>query len=439
MSSLLSARWGIALGGLLFGLNACEDLTAPRFGRPPYLAILVKGNANVAGDLGTPYRYHVRELSGTLHLDTTITADPLDTIILSVKPATYVVSLAGVPPQCRLRDGADQAIVIPPNSNTSAIRYVIDCRPILRLVALSDGAPLDSDYIYRLIPSDGVERIGLLHANDTLGLNHIPPGPASVELLNLSGNCIVISDGGSNPSLVLDSLGGNHQDFRIHCSDPAHRPALVSFLPSYHDGAAGVVFRVRDPDHDANYYAWDLTNCRRKSLLPTGARTRPNMSTGVATNGDSVTALAAFEIGLPDDSVRGKCLALWVGDRMGNLSQVEEAPFTSRPGLPPTALQFNAKFLGTQAIRTQLSAADPDGDFLGTFVTYKMRDGILGPPDGEPDYAVINVVDGYPGTSIPDLTLYGGILSYENFYGVVAYLFDAAGNFTRVEDDVLFQ
>jgi hypothetical protein len=40
---------------------------------------------------------------------------------------------------------------------------------------------------------------------------------------------------------------------------------------------------------------------------------------------------------------------------------------------------------------------------------------------------------------VPDLTLGSGGLSFQDVYGIVVYLFDAKGHFTRLEDDDLFQ
>jgi hypothetical protein len=104
----------------------------------------------------------------------------------------------------------------------------------------------------------------------------------------------------------------------------------------------------------------------------------------------------------------------------------------------PFPLSFNSVFVGTRALRTSLSADDPDGDFLGVFATALLRDGVLFPPDGRPDVGVFNTT-GYLDTRLPDVLLGDGRPAYTDYLGVIIYLFDEAGHFRRLEDHDLFQ
>jgi hypothetical protein len=234
----------------------------------------------------------------------------------------------------------------------------------------------------------------------------------------------------------IDSGGGAEVDFGVRCADPAHRPHILSLKASYHDGVAGLVFRAADADRDLERYVWDLTDCRRTSIFPNGAGTRSGLSGGRTANYDSVTVLTTFDVAFPDSAMADKCAALWLADSQGNPSEVIEVPLRAS-GRPPRATIFNAHFLGTNLLRTELVADDPDSDFVGVFVQVRLRDGSLGQPDGTPDVAYFNTV-GYLGSAVPDVPLGNGHLNYDSFYSVIVYLLDTQGNFTRLEDSDLF-
>lgn len=418
----------------LLALTACEA-TAPS-PNPPYLAIVAKILAPPT-EAGNRFSYRIREVSGTLPVDTVISAAPTDTIIFPVQPATYSVELDGVNPQCRVRDGTLQEVVVPVGINTSLVRYVIDCQSLMEVVTLTDGTQIDSSFVWVLETADGARRVGLLGGVDSLTFNSLPSGPAVFELADVASNCAVTSSGGARRAVTVESTGGLRLEFRIVCSDPTRRPDLTEVVLSYHDGTAGIFFRARDPDRDLERYVWDFTDCQRRSLLPAGPRSRPGLGAGRTGNQDTVTVWATFELGWPDDSAVGRCAALWVVDQQGNQSPVVEQPLEMRSPLAPSAGAFNAHFQGIVAVHTSLQIQDPDGDFVGVFAAARIRDGLLGPPDGVPDLGVFTAT-GYVGAQVPDLAL-GGLLTYQDVYGIVVYVFDGAGHFTRLEDDDLFQ
>ena len=423
----------VALGGA-----ACREATAPAMA-PPYLAIVTRVVAPSPAGIGARYTYRVREASGTLGIDTVVVAAPTDTVILSVPPATYFVELSGVPPVCKTRDAGRAAVVVPPNTNTSIVRYFVTCQAQLTVTMATEGdsAAVDSLYAYHLRTSDGAEHLGLLRGRDTLVFFHLPEGPATLDLGGLAANCDVTSDGGESPRFVVDSAGGIELDLRVVCSKPDRRPRLEWTRASYHDGVGGLVFHAADPDWDMVGFSWDLTDCHRASLLPGGRRVRDRLQSGRTQNRDTVTVLSAFEIGLPDSLARGACAAVWVFDYQGNISPIVEVPLDAGDGSPPVATSFNARFLGPQLLRTDLTAADPDGDFLGVFAAALLRDGAKGPPDGVPDLGYYNTA-GFLGAQLPDVALGGGNLTFDNYFAVIVYLFDARGNFTRLEDADLF-
>jgi hypothetical protein len=198
-----------------------------------------------------------------------------------------------------------------------------------------------------------------------------------------------------------------------------------------------VAFRAIDPDHDIERFFWDLTDCRGTSVQPGGVRLRRGLSTGRTAGADTVTVIGAFEVGVPDSAMAGKCMSLRVVDEYGNTTPITEQALAAGGGRAPSASIFNATLQSTSALRTTLAATDSDGDFVGTFVAAELRDGILFPVDGEPDLGIYNTA-GYLGTAVPDLPL-GSRIQYYDVYSLIVYLIDSQGNFTRLMDTDVFR
>jgi hypothetical protein len=142
--------------------------------------------------------------------------------------------------------------------------------------------------------------------------------------------------------------------------------------------------------------------------------------------------LAAFDVGLPDDSVAGGCLALRVMDQYDNSTPIVEEAVGNERGSPPVATRFNAVRFSDLAVRTDLAVTDGDNDFLGTFVAAVIVDGVIGPPNGQPDIGYYNA-SGYLGAVIPDLPL-GGRIGWQDVRSVIVYLMDRQGLVTRIQD-----
>lgn len=406
---------------------------------PPYLAIVARFQTPEGAPAAPPIRYRVEDLSLTFGIDTTIAALPADTVILSVPPSTYRVTILDLPTTCAVRGQASQVEAIAPETNTSLFRFVVFCRAQLVIENLVDGVFKDRDYVYRIRDASGQERLGLIGPADTLLFDRLAPGAATVRLSHVSENCVVLTDGGPEQAVQIPATGGAVAAFRVLCSDPRQAPALDWVATSLRDGVSGVLYHARDPNRDLDRLYWDLTDCRRRSLLRRGGRIRAGLGTGRTVLADTVTAMVAFETGMADAELAAACVSLRLEDQFGNSSGVTEVPVNSPGrGRPPFPLTFNAVLVGTQAIRTTLAADDPDGDFAGVFATARLRDGILSPPDGQPDIGVFNTI-GYLDTALPDVLLGNGRPTYLDYLAIVVYLFDRNGNLTRVEDNDLFR
>lgn len=385
-----------------------------------------------------PVTYRVSELSGTLGVDTVLVRAPSDTVLLDLPPATYTVTVDGLPSTCGIARGTVQYIVVYPPPSTALARYFVLCKPALTLVTLTDGVPLDDAYTWR-VEGPGVSRSGLIGANDTLRVEGVTGGTYTVELGHVAGHCVVTGDGGRRQSLHVDSTGGAAVMFRVACSEEAKRPRLVAFGASYHDGAAALFFRATDPDRDIERYVFDLTDCAGRSVLPSGSRLRRGLTIGRTAAADTVMVAAAFEIGLADSVFQGRCASLRVADEYGNTTPINELPLLFGSGGRPVATSFNAFYSGTSAVHTDVQGFDADGDLAGYFVAVELRDGILGgSSDGRPDIGVYNSA-GYDALPLPELPLSAGRIAWGDVTAVIVYLVDTRGHFARIEDRNLFQ
>jgi hypothetical protein len=399
-----------------------------------YLAIVLLVDDSATAR--TLVHYRVTELSGTLGIDTVVSRAARDTVILDVPPATYTVTVDGLPATCGIPRGTAQMVEVYPPPSTALARYFAFCRPTLTLATLVEGAAQDSQFIWRL-DGPGAPRVGVIRGNDSLRLDSVAAGRYTLRLGLVADNCVITSDGGAEQSLEVPETGGAAALFRVACSDEARRPRLLAMAASYHDGAAAFAFRAVDPDRDIERYWWDLTDCSGRSMLSSGPLLRRGLSSGRTALADTVVVAAGFEIGLPDSAVHGRCAALRVADEAGNTTPVVEQPLTPGAGAAPLATSFNAYYLGNSAVHIDVQGLDPDGDFVGYFVQLRLRDGVLAPPDGEPDLGIYNAA-GYDALPLPEVPLGGGRIGFGDVLAVIVYLVDARGNFVRLEDADLF-
>ena len=252
---------GIAMLGCLAA--GCRQTAEPSSFAPPYVAVVTKFDAAPGVDVGH-YSYRIRELSGTLGVDTTVVpSSPTDTIIVSVPnvTATYVVSLSGVPAKCISRNGNEAQFIVPEGTNTTIVRYFIICKPLVTLYMSTEGAARDTEYLFRL-SGNGIERVGRLSEQDTVVVEDVPPGDYRFDLAGIADNCTAISQGLREPRITVPDQGGARLDLRVACSDPARRPTIVSMAATYADGVNGLSFVAADPDRDMDWYQWDITDCQ---------------------------------------------------------------------------------------------------------------------------------------------------------------------------------
>lgn len=438
-SALRHVRTAGALCTIVLGASCLDRALAPQEGAP-YLAVLVSVSAPDEVTSRGPFRFRVRELSGTLRYDTLFNATPADTTILSVEPATYVIEIGDVPSTCGIRDGA-QVLVVPPNTNTTVARFTVICRNAITVSVLSDGQRMDSGYVYTVENKGGVVLAGPLAPNDTVLLDNVAPGAYDVSLRLVQDNCTVVSDGGATVPIEVLASGGATINYRVTCSELSRRPRIMSLKGSYHSGGVGFVMRVVDPDRDVERYAWDVTDCNRRSVLTGGQRRRGGFAGWPNVTGkDTATIVGAYEIPLSEAEIQGRCMAVYVGDERGNISEILEVPLAARNAFAsPGALRFNAFLIGQQFLRVLLEVIDPNDDYAGAFIYYNLRDGILvRPPDGLPDRLVFQP-PGVLNTQLSDLPFGIGYGAWNDYLSVTVFLVDREGNTTRIEDGDLFQ
>ncbi len=426
----------LPLLALALGSCALENTLGPLGGQPPYLAVVVLVDAPDEVTTRGPYRFHVKELSGTIGYDTTFRATPRDTIILSVEPATYTIEISDVPETCGVRDGNLQFALVPPKTNTTLTRFNLVCRNALTLITLTDGLVPDSSYIYAVTRGDSAISAGTMAGNDTLLIDGLQPGDYQVTLRHIAPQCAVLSDGGEIANFRLTEKGGHRLVYRITCSDEAMRPKLIEFKGSYDRGSVGFFLRIYDKQRDVDDYFWDITDCRRHSILPGGPRRRGAMRGFDNTSyRDTAVIIGAHDVSLPDTTLRKSCQAVWVHDDYINVTEVVEIPLVARRATSsPTPNAFNALYIGTVGMKIVLNVRDQENDFLGVFVMYTLRDGTIArPPDGLQDRLLFQP-PGQLGSDIRDIPFDIGFGTWTDYYGAIVWLLDRAGNMTRLED-----
>lgn len=421
----------------VFG-NGCSTEPGADLRGAPYLAIVTKVEEGTALDATATYTYRVKNLSvGTAPLDTVITVTPADTVILALPPSTYRVVLDSLPERCEARHGTAEEIVLDPETNTGVARFLLFCKPALTVTITTLGPGSSTQYVWALKGSDGVVQRGLTDPIDKIVVDGVAPGDYFFHLGFVDSDCIGATTGGLTQPVTVGASGGATLNFRLVCSQETTRPRIDAFHWSYHDGAAVFVARLADPDFNIANYSFDLTDCAGTSRLSGGPRFREGLDAGRTVRRDTMTILAAFELGIPDSEMHDACAALRVEDRSGNSTLWVERPLETSPGSPPVAEAFNVVLNGTAALHTTLSASDPDGDFIGTVATLRLRDGTFGQPDGAEEVIPYNV-QGYLGTEIPIVPL-GDRILYTDVYASIIYLVDAEGHFTRLEDSDTFK
>lgn len=430
---LIATSW-LALGG-------CDNPITGVTRVPPFLAVVVAVDAPPEVNERGPYTFRVRELSGSIPFDTTFRASPQDTVILPVVAATYRVDVSDVPATCDVRDGRARAVVVPPNTNTSLVRFFVTCSPGLTVVTGTDGPTADPDYVVSAIGPGGTAFAAVLTANDTVRFAQMPPGEYEVSLRLVSSDCVVTSDGGQTLRTNVQSGATTLVRFRIVCSNPERRPRILGLVNSFHEGAIGYSLTAFDPNRDVLRSYVDVTDCNRRSLLSGGALLRSGLllSTSVFDR-DTARILGAYDVPLTDAALQGRCLAVWVEDNQGNISPIVELPLRRRDAArAPAFPSFNGLLNGTRSVTVTAEPTDPQGDYLGTFLVYLVRDGVLTTANGQPDRVLVDPAGLFGPRLNTELAVGIGFGAWNDYLGVILYGIDAEGNMTRVVDLDLFR
>lgn len=421
---------------LLCLLAGCRGIDEPP--GPPYLAIVTDMYALGSATAPDEVTYRITDLNAPLGQPKRIRRAAGDTVIVSLPPSAYQVQVEGLPSRCQVSNGAARAIVLTDADNTGIIRYSIQCLGMVNVAVVADGPTLDASFVYRVRHQDGTERTGLVGANDTTTVDDAGPGTYEVRLGGVATNCVIVSDGGPVQRVVASSTGGATASFRVSCADLARRPQLLSLVGGYSMGAAILTFRVWDPDHDVDGYVFDLTDCRGNSVLPDKReRIRRGLLNGRAQLADTLVVVGAYDLGLPPESVVGRCTEIRVFDERGNTSVILDHRMNSSGGFAPTVRFFNATLQGTASVTSLLAATDPENDIVGHFVLVRLRDGVLGPPDGSADLGSMDPA-GYLGLEVPPIPTTGRI-RWDDVLSVIVFVIDAKGNAVRVEDADIFR
>src|SRR5262245_57203348 len=173
-------RWGwVAVAGLAIGGGACRatDGVAPDGEGPPYIAVVAKLETGTLPDAAATFEYHVTDLSEGGVLDTVIVKAPNDTIILSVRPATYAVALAKIPDKCVSRYGPNETVQVPEGINTAIVRFFISCNPPLAVEVITLGGPDTLPFVWELAGEDGSRQTGVIELKEQAVIfNPLSPG-----------------------------------------------------------------------------------------------------------------------------------------------------------------------------------------------------------------------------------------------------------------------
>src|SRR5262245_54930172 len=308
-------------------LSCATDNLVAAGPQPPYLAVVAIVDAPDAVTQRGPYRFHLTEESGVLKVDTTFFASARDTSIFSVKPATYRVDISDIPPSCAIPRGASETATILPGTNTTVVRFFVECKNALTLITTSYGQFQDTTFAFVVERADSMVQTGVLSANDTVLVDNLKPGTYDVQLRLVAPNCVVTSDGGERGVVSISDKGGATHNFVIHCADEKHRPKVISFAGSYDGDAVGFALHIVDPDRDVVNYTWTITDCRHHSLLPnegylmygfTGAQNITFVDTAVIVGG--------FNVDLTPQQKQGSCQSIWATDGLGSATPVIEIP-----------------------------------------------------------------------------------------------------------------
>lgn len=416
-----------------------DDLVAPPSERPPFLAILTTFDAPAGAFLGTEYQYRIQAIAEGVQIDTIVSAAPTDTIIIPVRPADYVVTVSGLPTSCSPRRGTQQGVFIPEDANTGVVRYFIICDPKLGIELVTDGRQRDSAFVFR-ISGPGIDSVGITTGLERLTFPQATAGRYRFELANIADNCLVTSPYASDVPIDVPAVGGTVVSVRVTCSEPARRPRVISAVSRALEGVVTMYITATDPDRDIERIFWELTDCNGVPLRADGRRIRQNFTASGAVVRDTSIIATVFDVDLTVAELQTRCSLIHLFDFDGNSTTSVEVPIRAPTESAPIATTFNALIVEERALVVQLAVDDPQRDQSSVFPLVRLRDGVLGDPDGRIDLGIYAPAGYLSAADIPELRIGTGTrIQTFDILGVDVLLFDRAGDVRRVRDTDLRQ
>ncbi|MDX2192835.1 MAG: hypothetical protein NW201_05745 [Gemmatimonadales bacterium] len=431
--------WLLLGAALAVGCLPDGQSTAPLVPGPPWLAIVTRLDAPAGVSAGERLAFRVRGniVSGSV-FDSTVTARPLDTLIVSVPPAEYAVQLqGGLASGCGVWGGTTQTVNIPEGSNTGVVRYTLICRPALQLRVITEGTNPDDAYVAR-VRGPGGERLLRLRATDSLFVEGVSSGSYDVEWLDIAPQCALMEPTTPLVTVQVPPGGGARADLLVRCGDPARAPALVAVHPRATGSVLALSLRLADAQRDIARLVWDVTDCRGRSLTSQRPRVRAALRGTRLAQADTSWLMSVSETDSAESTLLRSCVLVRAEDAAGNVSRSSEVPITRSTEGAPVATLFDAAISGERlATLTRFAVSDREGDYLGAVPALRIRDGLVGLADGRPELVLLDQV-GLLGTAIPAFDL--AALQRVGPADVQAYelwLFDTEGNVRRYTDAML--
>jgi hypothetical protein len=240
---------------------------------------------------------------------------------------------------------------------------------------------------------------------------------------------------------MVRAEGGTEITVRVHCADASRAPIVQAVEASTTDGTVGVYVRAVDPDRNLDRYFWNVTDCKGRTLLRFGERTRTGLLNAFGQSPDTTVLTFAFEpTELDAGALANACVAVRLMDRDGNSTPIFERPLRAPDATrAPRIRSFDARFLTTAQLDARLEVEDPDGDYAGNFLSFLYLDGTInGRFDGVPDLGILNAT-GQVGTVFPIFPMGGGRPTFDRYLEVRVAVLDRRGNLAVARDRNFFE
>jgi hypothetical protein len=371
---------------------------------------------------------------------------PGDTVLFTLPPAVYDLTLTGMPPACSQRPVLEHTATVFEPGRTTVVRFNFECVPQLTILTRTFGYERDDAYTVRLADADGRELLfRAVGAQDSILVDGLAPGAYVAEIGHVSSSCVAVNDGGKVLPIDIVNRRSAEAEFIVTCSQAAYRPELLRYGMGYQEGAAIVYFQAADAGSDQSAFSdlfefrLDYTDCEGASLQRGPRRLIGlNQQSSRLFGQDTASVVFVLPGAIPQPATPGgrRCQSLLVMDRAGNTSRLVEDEIGNEYGSAPLASGLDVSLVGAGSsprLRFDFDVHDPDDDLAGVFVTYDLEDGTLGPKEGIDETWLPNVI-GWDGPYLPDQPMIAMPFSLERLVKVNVYFIDRAGNATLLSD-----